>query len=135
MNRTSDASSAVSVNALVFSGGEVWGEDEPDTQANAILHTLAQAVPGPSSATTKETGQPDGDQNVSTYVRVFEGVVHSPRISVCCIHILSDMIGTVIKEEKHLLNDEEFALLAVFAHLSCTPIYLLLRLIVLTWER
>lgn len=43
------------------------------------------------------------------------------------------MIGTVIKEEKHLLNNEEFALLVVFAHLSCTLVHLLLRPNILTW--
>ena len=45
------------------------------------------------------------------------------------------MVGTVIKEEKHLLNDEEIALLTVFAHLSCTFIHHLLRPILLTRER
>lgn len=66
-------SSAVSVNALVFSGGEVWSEDEPDARANAVLQTLAQSVPGPSSANIDEARRSDGDQCVSTYVRVFEG--------------------------------------------------------------
>jgi hypothetical protein len=127
-------SSAVSVNALVFSGGEVWNEDEPDAQANAVLQTLAQSEPGPWSAKTGEVRRPDGDYSVSTYVRVFEGA-YSPRDSVGYTHILPDMVGTVIKEEKHLLNDEELALLTVFAHLSCTLIYLLLRLILLTRER
>lgn len=45
------------------------------------------------------------------------------------------MVTAVIKEETHLLNDEEFALLTVFAHLSCTLIHLLPRPILLTWER
>ncbi|KAG8217794.1 putative fanconi-associated nuclease 1 [Butyriboletus roseoflavus] len=67
MNRTLDPSSAVSVNALVFSGGEVWTEDEPDAQASAILQTLAQSVPGSSSAKLNESGRSDGEQNISTY--------------------------------------------------------------------
>ena len=127
-------SSAVSVNALVFSGGQVWSEDEPDAQADVVLQTLAQPVPGPSSAETNQASRSNGDQNVSTYVRVFEGA-RFPCDSVGCTHALSDMVGTVIKEEKHLLNDEEFALLAVFAHLSCTLIHLLLRPILLTRGR
>ncbi|KAF8447634.1 VRR-NUC domain-containing protein [Boletus edulis BED1] len=117
------SSSAVSVNALVFSGGEVWSEDEPDVQANAILQTLAQSVTlaGPSSAGTNETRQSVADRNVSTYVRVFE-----------------DMVGTVIGEEKHLLNDEEFALLTVFAHLSYNARFLMVKLLLRkqdTWHR
>lgn len=80
MNRTLDSSSAVSVNALVFSGGEVWSEDEPD--ASTILQTLAQSVPGPSSTKPNETNPSDGEQNVSTYVRVFEGAPCFPRDSV-----------------------------------------------------
>lgn len=72
MNRTLDASSAVSVNALVFSGGEIWSEDEPDAQANVVLQSLAQSVAAPSSAEINETSQSAADQNVSTYVRVFE---------------------------------------------------------------
>ncbi|KAI9571252.1 VRR-NUC domain-containing protein [Boletus coccyginus] len=48
------------------------------------------------------------------------------------------MIGTVIKEEKHLLNDEEFALLAVFAHLSYNARFLMVKLLLRkqeTWHR
>ncbi|KAN0077005.1 VRR-NUC domain containing protein [Tylopilus felleus] len=122
MNRTSDTPSAVSVNALVFSGGEVWGEDEPDAQANAILQTLAESVPGPSNPQTADnTARSVKGHNVSTYVRVFE-----------------DMIGTVIKEEKHLLNNEEFALLVVFAHLSYNARFLMVKLLLRkpeTWHR
>lgn len=44
----------------------------------------------------------------------------------------SEMVGTVIKEETHLLNDEEFALLTVFAHLSCMFTHSLLRKFLLT---
>lgn len=76
MNRTLDPSSAVPVNALVFSGGDVWTEDEPDAQATAIFQTLAQSAPGPSSTKLNESSRSDGEQNVSTYVRVFEGASH-----------------------------------------------------------
>lgn len=82
MNRIVDSSSAISINALVFSGGEAWREDEPDARESAIFQTLAQSVPGPSSAEPNETSRSDGEQNVSAYVRVFEGAPHFSRDSV-----------------------------------------------------
>lgn len=89
MNRTSDTPSAVSVNALVFSGGEVWGEDEPDAQANAILQTLAESVPGPSNPQTADnTARSVKGHNVSTYVRVFEGAPYS-QLAILCIGLIS----------------------------------------------
>ncbi|KAG9318761.1 hypothetical protein JVU11DRAFT_860 [Chiua virens] len=100
--------SAVSVNALVFLGGEIWNEDEPDTRINTIL----QSVPGPSSATANGTSQSDEEQRVSAYVRVFE-----------------DMVCTVIKEENHLLNAGEIAILTVFSHLSYNARYLMVKLL------
>lgn len=72
---------------------------------------------------------------MSVHMYAFSKVSLIPLVSLYVVLILSDMIGTVIKEEKHLLNDEEFALLAVFAHLSCTLFHFLLQLILLTWER
>lgn len=83
MNRTLDASSAATVNALVFTGGEVWNEDEPDRQTNAILQALDESVPGASSAKTDETK----GQSVSPYVRVFEGAYHSPNDFVYWTHV------------------------------------------------
>ena len=57
------------------------------------------------------------------------------RYSVRWTHLLSDMIGIVIKEERHLLSDEELALLTVFAHLSCMSPYPLPCTYLLTRER
>lgn len=71
MNRTLDSSSATLVNALVFSGGETWSQDEPGAQENPNLQT----VPGLSSNKTNESSRSDEEQNVSTYVRVFEGAL------------------------------------------------------------
>lgn len=68
MNEGWDSSSAVSVNALVFSGGEVLNEEEQNTQANA---SLTESVSGPSV-------QSDEGQNISAYVRAFEGASHLP---------------------------------------------------------
>lgn len=120
--------SALSVNALVFSGGEICSQDEPDARTNGNVHT----VPEPSSNKTSEPSRSDEEHNVNTYVRVFEGALNPPPGPVDSTHIPSEMVCTVIKEETHLLNDEEFALLTVFAHLSCALSRPFLQLTILT---
>ena len=75
MNRALDCSSALSVNSLVFSGGETWSEDEPNTRVSANLQSLAQSVPGPSSNDTDESRRSGKEQDISTYVRIFEGAL------------------------------------------------------------
>ncbi|KAF8559868.1 hypothetical protein OG21DRAFT_1431070 [Imleria badia] len=48
------------------------------------------------------------------------------------------MVGTVIREERHLFNNEEFALLAIFAHLSYNARFLMVKLLLRkqeTWHR
>ncbi|KAF9227566.1 hypothetical protein BS17DRAFT_773961 [Gyrodon lividus] len=115
MNRASDSPSANSVNALVFSGGEGWEEDDTCMDSPNVL---LQAV---GSVQINEENPQNVKRNVSTYVRIFE-----------------DMLGTVIKEEPHLFSDEEIELFATFAKLSYNARFLLVKLLLRkqdTWHR
>jgi Fanconi-associated nuclease 1 len=71
MNRGSDSLSANSVNALVFSGGEGW-ELEGDDTGMDLPNDVMEAV-DPSIVQFNQGNLPVREQNVSAYVRIFEG--------------------------------------------------------------
>ncbi|KAF9246229.1 VRR-NUC domain-containing protein [Melanogaster broomeanus] len=121
MNHNSTSPATISVNALVFSGGEGWGEDDTGRDPDVVLQAVDPSAPGPSSVHLNQQKVPDRERNVSTYVRIFE-----------------DMLGTVITEEPHLFNDEEVEFFATFAQLSQNARFLMVKLLLRkqdTWHR
>ncbi|KIJ69190.1 hypothetical protein HYDPIDRAFT_144969 [Hydnomerulius pinastri MD-312] len=121
MTRPSDFPSAISVNALVFSGGEDWGEDDPTIDSTTVSSQTGPAAAGPSSQQINQDQPEFRGPHISTYVRIFE-----------------EMLGTVIKEEPHLFSDEEVELLATFAKLSYNARFLMVKLLLrkqCAWHR
>ncbi|KAL4077221.1 VRR-NUC domain-containing protein [Scleroderma yunnanense] len=109
--------SAITVNSLVFSGGDPFSED---VGTIGPLHvSLQSGVSGPSTSQHKQV-EPS-EQHVSIYVRVFE-----------------EMLSTVLQSESHLFEEEEIDLFAKYAHLSYNARLLVTRLLLRkpgTWYR
>ncbi|KAG6335477.1 hypothetical protein ID866_3605 [Astraeus odoratus] len=114
---SSGSSSTVSVNSLVFAGGDPWTEDV-DAEETDVVSQLDQYPPPESSAANVKHSN---GTRVSIYVQVFE-----------------EMLSTALQCEPHLFNEEEIISFSAFANLSYNARLLIVRLLLrkpASWHR